>query len=153
MKQLFIAGMLVVITHLCFGQAKPAAANSDIGSIKEKLIRMEHDWGKAVIEKDFRALDRILADDWAAVGLRGKALTKADFIADLKSGATATQSVEYGAINVRVFGDTAVVTGSNTERATYKGHDSTGRYIWTDVFVKRNNQWQLVASQYTKMPN
>jgi hypothetical protein len=44
------------------------------------------------------------------------------------------------------------VVGSDTEKSTYHGKDSSGQYSWTDVFVKRNGQWQAVASQSTKVP-
>ncbi len=55
-------------------------------------------------------------------------------------------------MKVRVFGDTAIVTGSDTEKSTYKGKDSSGKYVWTDIFVKRNGKWQAVASESTKLP-
>ena len=44
-------------------------------------------------------------------------------------------------------------TGSDTEKSTYKGKDSSGKYVWTDVFVERNGRWQAVASQSTKATN
>ena len=56
-------------------------------------------------------------------------------------------------MKVRVFGTTAIVTGSDTEKSTYKGKDSSGKYVWTDVFVERNGRWQAVASQSTKATN
>jgi ketosteroid isomerase-like protein len=70
----------------------------------------------------------------------------------LKSGQSANQTVELGEMKVRVFGNTAIVVGSDTEKSTYHGKDSSGQYSWTDVFVKRNGQWQAVASQSTKVP-
>jgi len=42
--------------------------------------------------------------------------------------------------------------GSNEEKSAYKGKDTSGRYTWIDVFVKRNGRWQAVASQSTLMP-
>jgi ketosteroid isomerase-like protein len=50
-------------------------------------------------------------------------------------------------MKVRVFGDTAVVTGTDDETTTADGKKSTGHYVWTDVFVKRNGKWLAVASQ------
>ena len=31
------------------------------------------------------------------------------------------------------------------------GKDSSGKYVWTDIFVLRNGRWQVVASQSTRM--
>ena len=57
-----------------------------------------------------------------------------------------------GPLRVRVFGNTAVVTGSDTEKSTEGGKDTSGKYIWTDVFVKQNGKWRAVSSQITKVP-
>jgi hypothetical protein len=72
-------------------------------------------------------------------------------MADMKSGASTTQSYEIGPMKVRVLGNTAVVTGSDTEKSTYKGKDSSGKYVWTDVWVMRDGRWQAVASQNVKV--
>jgi ketosteroid isomerase-like protein len=114
---------------------------------------MERDWTKAGLDKDAAALDRIVADDWTAIDFQGKAETKAQALADLKSGSSTLQTVELGEMKVRVFGNTAVVTGSDTEKSTYKGKDSSGKYVWMDVFVNRNGHWQAVASESTKVAN
>ena len=50
-------------------------------------------------------------------------------------------------IKVRVFGHTAVVTGTDDEITMKDGKKSSNHYGWTDVFVKRNGRWLAVASQ------
>ena len=85
------------------------------------------------------------------IDFEGKSITKAEDMADMTSGASTTQSYEIGAMKVRVFGNTAVVTGSDTEKSTYKGKDSSGKYVWTDVWVMRDGRWQAVASQSVKV--
>lgn len=52
-----------------------------------------------------------------------------------------------GDMKVRVFGDTAVVTGTDDEITMTDGKKSSDHYVWTDVFVKRNGKWLAVASQ------
>jgi len=59
--------------------------------------------------------------------------------------------VSIDGIKVRVFGDTAVVTYGQTEKSQYKGKDSSGRTMWTDIFVKRNGKWQLVANHSSRV--
>jgi hypothetical protein len=56
-------------------------------------------------------------------------------------------------IKVRVFGDVAIVTAGDVEKSTYKGKDSSGHYVWTDVYMNRNGQWQAVATQGSKVPS
>ena len=146
MKSLCTAGLLAALVLPVFGVAR-----ADAPSVEQNLMQMERDWTQAGLKKDAASLDKIIADDWVAIGFDGKTVTKAEVMADLKSGASATQSVELGAMKVRVFGNTAVVTGSDTEKSTYKGKDSSGKYVWTDVFVMRQGRWQAAASQSTKV--
>lgn len=54
-------------------------------------------------------------------------------------------------MKVRVFGNTAVAVGSDTEKSTNHGKDSSGRYAWMDVFVRRNGLWEAVVSESTKI--
>ena len=127
------------------GAGAPAAS-----SVEKAIIQMEKDWTKAGIAKDAATFERVIADDWVGVDYTGKALSKAEAIADLKSGASVAKSVELGPLKVRVYGDTAIVNGSDTEKSIWKGKDSSGHYVWTDVFVQRNGKWQAVSSTSVK---
>jgi ketosteroid isomerase-like protein len=60
-------------------------------------------------------------------------------------------SATLGDMKVRVFGDTAVVTGTDDEITLKDGKKSIDHYVWTDVFVKRNGEWLGVASQTTQI--
>jgi ketosteroid isomerase-like protein len=145
MKQV-LAVCFLSTSMLAFGQG-----------VEQTVLQMEKDWSqvglnKANLANDLKTMDRIMADDWVGLDFQGNANTKAQAIANLKSGTSTTQSIELGPMKVRVFGDTAIVTGSDTEKSTYKGKDSSGKYVWMDCFVKRNGKWQAVASESTKLP-
>jgi ketosteroid isomerase-like protein len=146
MKKLVMA-LLLAGSSVALGDP----AKTDTASIEKTILQMERDWTNASLKKDFATLDRIMADDWVALDYEGKTETKAQSIGELKSGSSTNQSVELGEMKVRVFGNTAIVTGSDVEKSTYKGKDSSGRYVWTDVFVNRNGRWQAVASQSAKV--
>ena len=114
---------------------------------------MERDWSEADVKKDPVALNRILADDWIGIDFEGTVLTKAQVMKqiDLHSDATATETTELQEMKVRIFGNTALINGTEIEKSAYKGKDSSGKYVWTDVFVLRNGRWQAVSSQSTKL--
>jgi len=153
MKHLLRAGLLLAgALYLC-GQAKPVKnfpATAVKPSVEQTLMQMERDWGAAEIKKDYAAVERILADDWLGIDYSGNIVPKEQAIADLRSGTSTLASEVLGPMTVRVFGNTAVVTGSDAEKSTDRGKDSSGNYVWTDVFVFRNGRWQAVASQSTK---
>jgi len=146
----YVACLLPALAWLSFGQAKPAAANVST-SVEQTLMQLERDWTQASLKKDIGALDKIMADDWVNIDFQGKTVTKAETIANLKTGSPATQAAGIGEMKVRIFGDSAIVTGSDTEKSTSKGKDVIDKYLWTDVWVKRNGRWQAVASQSTKV--
>jgi ketosteroid isomerase-like protein len=146
MKPLFVVSLIMVSVLSFFGQAQ-----ADTASVQQTLMQMERDWAQAGIKNDTATVDKFVADDWVGIDFEGTSITKAEGIADMKSGASKTQSYEFGTMKVRVFGDTAVVTSSDTEKSTYKGKDSSGKYVWTDVWVMRDGRWQVVASQSVKV--
>jgi ketosteroid isomerase-like protein len=112
-------------------------------------MQTEREWVDAAQKKDADTLNRILAEDWVGQGPTG-AVTKAQALAELKSGESTLDSITLGDMKVRVFGDTAVVAGTDDEKSSYKGKDTSGHYTWTDVFLKHQGKWQAVASQSTR---
>jgi ketosteroid isomerase-like protein len=146
MKPLFVSSLIMVSVLSFFGQAQ-----ADTASVQQTLMQMERDWAQAGIKNDTATVDKFVADDWVGINFEGTSITKAEGIADMKSGASTAQSYEFGPMKVRVFGNTAVVTGSDTEKSTYKGKDTSGKYVWTDVWVMRDGRWQVVASQSVKV--
>ncbi len=146
-----IAGALIVSAALLVAQERKAFAAAEPGSVEQTIIQLERDWNQATLTKDFKTLNRIIADDWIGVDFKGMQSTKAESLAELKAGESGNQEVELGDMTVRVFGNTAVVIGSDTEKSRYQGKDSSGKYAWMDVFVKRNGRWQVVASESTRI--
>jgi ketosteroid isomerase-like protein len=132
---------------IALGLAGEARAK-DSQTVEQTLMQLERDWTAALLKNDGAALGKILADSWGAQGTLG-ATTKAQYLAALKSGDMKMESQTIGEMKVQVFGDVAVVTGSDDEKSSYKGKDTSGHYVWTDVWVKKKGQWQAVASQIT----
>ena len=143
-----VTAVLMALLMTMAPQAASAAPAA--GSVEQAIAQMEKEWTEAGLRHDTAALERIVADDWTGVNWDGAKYTKSQAIDDLKSGTFVAQSVTMDPIKVRVFGDTAVATGGDTEKSTYKGKDSSGHFLWTDVYVKRNGKWQAVASQSTR---
>jgi len=151
MKRLLTLCLLMALLPAAYGQSKPAAKKTTTASVSAVLMQMERDWSQAGIKKDFKTLDRIMADDWVSIDSLGQATTKAQTLTAMKSNQASQEFIELGEMKVRVFGTAAIVTGTDVERGSYKGQDSSGKYAWMDVFAKRNGRWQAIASQSTKI--
>ena len=114
-------------------------------SVSQVLQAMEQDWLNAEKNHDAATFEKLVADDWIAISPDGKSETKAERAAKIKS--SHATSATMGDMKVRVFGNAAVVTGTDDEATMEGGKKSTGHYVWTDVFVKRDGKWLAVASQ------
>jgi ketosteroid isomerase-like protein len=125
-------------------QAQQSKADSD-AAISQTLQAMERDWLNAEKNHDATVFERLVADDWIAITPDGTSQTKAERATEIKTAHTT--SATLGDMKVRVFGDTAVVTGTDDETTVQDGKKSSDHYVWTDVFVKRNGKWLAVASQ------
>jgi ketosteroid isomerase-like protein len=121
-----------------------------MGEEEQALLRIERDWGEALLKADVASLEKILANDWA-LNSDGQITKKGQFLAELKSGAMKFESYTYGNMKPVVFGDSAVASGSSIEKAKIKGKDTSGKYHWVDTYMKRDGRWQCVATYGTKV--
>jgi len=140
----YIGFTTLVLSALAFSQTKNSTTDSD-AAISRTLQATERAWLNAEKDHDVGTFDKIVADGWIAISPDGKTQTKAERAAEIK--AAHTTSATMGEMKVRVFGNTAVVTGSDDETTMEGGKESTSHYVWTDVFVKQNGKWLAVASQ------
>jgi ketosteroid isomerase-like protein len=147
-----LAAVVLALAVSCqaLAQAKPAAP-APSSSVEQELIKLENDWNNALVKRDVAALSRILADDYASIDPDdGSIITKAQSLADLKSGADVVTSAVSDEWKVRVYGDTAVVFGRETVKEEYKGKDVSGQYRFIDTWIKKDGRWQCVATASPK---
>jgi ketosteroid isomerase-like protein len=111
---------------------------------EQQIREIERQWTEEVVSGDTSVLERILADDFLGTAPDGKLYTKADAIKDAKSFSSAFESNHLNEARVRFFGDIAVIQGNESWKRKDGG---TGRFVWTDVMVKRNGAWQIVAAE------
>ena len=150
MKRTVLAVCVLSITGFLASGAR-ASGRSDTKATEQQLTKMEHDWAQATLKRDTQALERMEADEYVyyVEGFKGG---KNDDLADAKNGDFAADSIDESDITVRVIGDTAIVTGRTTlKNGKYKGKDISGDYMFTDTWVRRNGQWQVVASHTSKV--
>jgi ketosteroid isomerase-like protein len=113
---------------------------------RQETIKVDNAFNKAITEKDGAALDRILADDLSWVA-RGDRLNKAQVIADVKSENLHFKSLSHEDLQIKIFGNTAVVTGHSTSVLEYKGKLWSTPRLFTSVYMKLGDRWQMVAHQ------
>ena len=125
--------------------AKPAATADEQQILKDRF----REYTEALTKRDLAALDKIWAEGYTFTNGRGEFLTKKDRMENIKSGATQFDSISREDEEIRVFGDTAVVTGRVVLKVIYSGKESSGPYRFINVWVKMQGRWQIVANQIT----
>jgi len=146
MKRFAIA---VSVAGLVFGVA--VLAKTQTGTVEQELIRLENEWNDAWVNRNIAFFERIYADDFMVTTSDGSVLTRAQDIANVKSGDDVATSVMGDDFKVRVYGDTAVVTYRSTEKGQFKGRGFSGQYRWTDTWIKKDGRWQIVAAHCSRI--
>jgi hypothetical protein len=115
------------------------------GRDEHTVLGIEHDWLRALIERDRVTLDRILADDFVDSNSKGELHTKRQVLEGL--GAPRPYSQHLRDIKIQLYGSMAVARGVN-ENSGKNGRIVT-RIRFTDVLLYRHGNWQAVAAQET----
>jgi ketosteroid isomerase-like protein len=118
---------------------------------EEELIRVAHDWDRAMIANDADAIGRYMADDWTIVGSDGRVGGKADFLALVRSGALTHDVMTSEDFNVRVYGDTAVVIARGISGGKYQGQAFREVERASSVFVRQAGQWRCVLTHLSRI--
>ena len=130
--------------------SSPAAVMPTKKSTPEATIReIEDKWEASVTNHDSSVAQAYLADDFRGVSSKGKVMSKANLLSEIKKDTDTYSSTKNGKVDVRVFGGQfAVATGTSTEAGKAKDGQAFKRsFRWTDVWVLRKDRWQCVASQ------
>ena len=119
---------------------------------EEQIVKLFEDGDRALMAADVAELRRIYADDYLQYDEAGKVSTRQDLIENLASGKIRFVSMTSTGRRVRLFGDFAVVHGSEEDEVEQANRRSRVRYLYMDLVVKREGQWQIVASQLAISP-
>jgi ketosteroid isomerase-like protein len=113
----------------------------------QQLKRIQQQLAAAWVARDRDTIERLVAPDWIVTHVAGQRLTRSDVLRDtLESSGTSMESMTVEEVDVRLFCDTAVVTGRTHARGVQSGAAFDVAPRFTDVFVRRSDDWQAVAS-------
>jgi len=114
--------------------------------VEQELRRLNDAWVEAFLQRDTDTLDRIMAADFVFIyPLDGDG--KDRFIEDVQSGDLIVQSLVRDNVDIRIYENTAVISGIDNAKWRYKGHEILGYYRIINVYARRGEEWQLVTIQ------
>ncbi len=146
------------------GNSQSAGVNAeptpDKAAIEAQLKALEYDWPRILKERDGAAVRKLEADDIMILSPDGSDGTKEGDIKDIESGQMSNDPQEISDVIVNVLDNDSAVVRSRT---TVKGDNhvlSDGKcqtivheFRTIDTFVRRNGQWQIVASATVPVRN
>ena len=121
-------------------------------AIDDEINRLEEGRYAALIGKDWKALDAILADDFFYNTAGGAQISKSEFSGLMQSGTAVVHKAVRENATVRSYGDVTMVTGIAHIDVTLKGENKTLHSRYLHVWVKDGQGWRLAARQATYLP-
>ncbi len=117
--------------------------------IAAEFLKLEREWIELAKGKDRSALDRILASEFIATDETGRVSNKAEYVAEFSKFTLDSYKVDD--FQARAYGDAAVVSARWWVKGAADGNQFTTEFRETDFWVKRNGQWQVAASHWSKL--
>jgi ketosteroid isomerase-like protein len=142
MKKIILLAVLVVSTA-----AFVSAQSATDKTVEDEIRRLNTQEVEGLLKNDVKTLSALWSDDLVVTNPFNKFINKQQVVQMTASGTLAFSSYKRDVEYVRVYGDTAVVAGSETVvwagKLPTAGQTSNLRF--TSVWRKQGKTWQQVA--------
>ena len=140
---------LLGVLFLALGASSLAVAPRKRDSAASQVLTVEKRWNEVYKRGDIASMNSLLSDDFIITVEDGSTFSKTGFIAHNGNSTVHVEISEMSDLQVRMHGNTAVVTGAYHEKGTDKGKAYEYRDRLTDIWMNYNGNWRLVASHYS----
>ncbi|HSB74493.1 MAG TPA: nuclear transport factor 2 family protein, partial [Terriglobales bacterium] len=142
----FVAAAALLAGGLLFLAALPAGSQKRGEGDQSKILALENVWNLAIVHKDVRALDQLLAANFAGTDFDSTFMNKAEFIRSVGEESYHPQQMVNEKVEVHLHSNSAVVTGIYREKGVNKGKAYDFRARFTDTWVNEDGEWRCAAS-------
>jgi ketosteroid isomerase-like protein len=142
--------MVIAATSLAFAQNEVSKTSSSAAD-QDVIWKLEQEWAAALVKVDMAVINRITSPEWTLTTPEGRVVPKAETDRALLAGDVKFMSFKIDELKVRVYGHVAIVHGLETEKSSSFGEAGSGRYRFTDVFIKEGGQWKCYATHTSKV--
>lgn len=146
-----VLSALICFTFGCAHQG----ASRHFDDTEQVLLTLHEQWAAARVNGDVAFLERFYGQELRLQQADGSIMQRNDDIELFNRAGKSDSEVvkpEYiRHVDMRVtrYGETAVVTGVEQLKGTYKGRAGEMALRFTNTLVRRDGRWQLVAHQST----
>lgn len=151
--RLLLSRTMAVAFFIFSAVAGAQADNSRAGALNNSTaLNTAERWATVVGEADIAGLDELLHADYVHTHATALVESKAKFIEALKTGARKYDPIKIEDSNVRVFGDSAVISGKFSLKATTRDRVIEGVNRFALLVIKTPNGMQVANFQATAIP-
>jgi len=141
----FILIILILILFQKNVLSQPDATKPFIIQISSK----KSDW---MVKKNIDSLEALMDDQFLFIHSNGWTQTKKDFFDDFETGKLIYDHIETSEATVKIYNDTALLTGKGKFMGKVDGKPFNLDLIYTEVYVRMDNRWRFVSRQSTRLP-
>jgi ketosteroid isomerase-like protein len=113
--------------------------------LEAEIVAREDALLRAITTNDVAQLDDLLHDDLLFNGPDGQTGTKAQDLANYRSGGIQLRRAEASERLIRAIGDDAVVAVTVTLEGSYLGVQVDGRYRYLRVWQRTGGTWRVIG--------
>jgi hypothetical protein len=146
----FTAGARPVIARTAPAQSTVMGSDAS-GSAEEEIKKEELKRADLIVHEKWDEYEKYLADDYTRISSGGTLEDKKEVMAGFRSGPRKVIVREPEDLHVRIYGETAILQGQRTSWVREAGRVNTRRERFTEVLIKRDGQWMLVAEHETNV--
>jgi ketosteroid isomerase-like protein len=140
--------ILLLLIPLVARTEEPTSSSASV----EELMQLEKVWNEAHLKADVETLEWLWSDNLQVIVPKMPVMTKADVVGFVRSGRMKFEKYVTNNINVRFFGDSAVVTGHMSRSRTLNGQSVDDDWQFTKVYVRKGRGWQVVIFHASDAP-
>jgi ketosteroid isomerase-like protein len=139
-----LVASLSLLAALTVGCAAKAPA-PDPAADRAQLVRQADAWDQAIVRKDVAAISANMSEDFRQVRSNGD-------VADIVSPDLTIEPYTVDDLDVRLYGDVALLSGHTRMKGSYQGSPFATHYRYIDVYVRLEGSWQVASVQITTIP-
>lgn len=123
----------------------------DRSNLEQQVRELENRSRSASIAGETNWFEEFASDDYLSIDPVGELSDKRQALESRRAAHMKFHSLEVDDVRIRIYGDTAVVTGRSWVKGQHRGTHTSGNYRYTRVYIQKKGRWQLVSSQSTRI--
>lgn len=143
-----VAALAIALAFGCSGCATTSVPSA---SLAVTLRQQADAWDRAIVAKDIAAVSTNMADSFRHIDSEGRLSNKAEFLSGITSPKLVIEPYTPEEVELRIYGDAAVFTGSTLLHGSYAGKPFVTHYRYTDVYARQGGAWRVVSVHTTEI--